>query len=123
MGRQFSWLTNNERRWRIEDISKHEWTKRNIWTLPAKRKYHLQHRSKYNPEYMLCQSNSSMHHYECIALRKDISLQHRHRIDKYLDTLLAMKSEATAIFSPQDGRWKITISFDGRRFCVPKCWH
>jgi len=32
---------------------------------------------------------------------------HRHRIDKYLDTLLAMKSEATAIFSPQDGRWKI----------------
>ena len=77
MGRQFSWLTNNERRWRIEDISKHEWTKRNIWTLPAKRKYHLQHRSKYNPEYMLCQSNSSMHHYECIALCKDISLQRR----------------------------------------------
>ena len=32
----------------------------------------------------------------------------------------AMKSEATAIFAPQDGRWKITVSFDGRRFCVPK---
>jgi len=31
-----------------------------------------------------------------------------------------MKSEATAIFAPQDGRWKITVSFDGRRFCVPK---
>jgi len=27
----------------------------------------------------------------------------------------AMKSEATAIFAPQDGRWKITVSFDGRR--------
>jgi len=25
-----------------------------------------------------------------------------------------MKSEATAIFAPQDGRWKITVSFDGR---------
>ena len=31
----------------------------------------------------------------------------------------AMKPEATAIFAPQDGRWKITVSFDGRRFCVP----
>jgi len=29
-----------------------------------------------------------------------------------------MKPEATAIFAPQDGRWKITVSFDGRRF-----WH
>ena len=48
---------------------------------------------------------------------------HRHRIDKYLDTLLAMKSEATAIFSPQDGRWKTTVSFDGRMFCVPKFRH
>jgi len=48
---------------------------------------------------------------------------HRHRIDKYLDTLLAMKSEATALFAPQDGRWKITVSFDGRRFCVPKFRH
>ena len=35
----------------------------------------------------------------------------------------AMKSEATAIFAPQDGRWKITVSFDGRRFCVPKFRH
>jgi len=26
----------------------------------------------------------------------------------------AIKSEATAIFAPQDGRWKITVSFDGR---------
>jgi len=34
-----------------------------------------------------------------------------------------MKNEATAIFAPQDGRWKITVSFDGRRFCVPKFWH
>jgi len=31
-----------------------------------------------------------------------------------------MKPEATAIFAPQDGRWKITVSFDGRRLCVPK---
>jgi len=35
----------------------------------------------------------------------------------------AMKPEATAIFAPQDGRWKITVSFDGRRFCVPKFRH
>ena len=35
----------------------------------------------------------------------------------------AMKSEATAIFAPQDGRWKITVSFDGRRICVPKFIH
>jgi len=35
----------------------------------------------------------------------------------------AMKSEATAIFAPQDGRWKITVAFDGRRFCVPKFRH
>ena len=37
--------------------------------------------------------------------------------------VLAMKSEATAIFAPQDGRWKITVSFDGRRFCVSKFRH
>ena len=35
----------------------------------------------------------------------------------------AMKPEATAILAPQDGRWKITLSFDGRRFCVPKFRH
>jgi len=35
----------------------------------------------------------------------------------------AMKPEATAIGDPQDGRWKITVSFDGRRFCVPKFRH
>ena len=35
----------------------------------------------------------------------------------------AIKSEATTIFAPQDGRWKITVSFDGRRFCVPKFRH
>jgi len=35
----------------------------------------------------------------------------------------AIKSEATAIFAPQDGRWKITVSFDGRRFCVQKFRH
>ena len=35
----------------------------------------------------------------------------------------AIKSEATAIFAPQDGHWKITVSFDGRRFCVPKFCH
>jgi len=52
-----------------------------------------------------------------------VCVPHRHRIDKYLDTLLAMKSEATAIFLPQDGRWKITVSFDGRRFCLPKFRH
>ena len=32
----------------------------------------------------------------------------------------AIKPEATSILAPQDGRWKITLSFDGRRFCVPK---
>jgi len=32
----------------------------------------------------------------------------------------AMKPEATAIGDPQDGRWKITLMFDGRRFCVLK---
>ena len=59
-----------------------------------------------------------------IYLRNCMSdLHYRHRIDKYLDTLLAMKSETTAIFAPQDGRWKITVSFDGRRFCVPKFRH
>ena len=52
-----------------------------------------------------------------------IGCSNRHRIDKYLDTLLAMKSEATSIFAPQDGRWKTTVSFDGRRFCVPKFRH
>jgi len=35
----------------------------------------------------------------------------------------ATKPEAIAIFAPQDGRWKITVSFDGRRFCVPKFRH
>ena len=35
----------------------------------------------------------------------------------------AIKPEATAIFAPQDGRLKITVSFDGRRFCVPKFRH
>jgi len=35
----------------------------------------------------------------------------------------AIKPEATAIFAPQDGRFKITVSFDGRRFCVPKFRH
>ena len=33
----------------------------------------------------------------------------------------AMKPVATAIRAPQDGRCKITVSFDGRMFCVPKC--
>ena len=32
----------------------------------------------------------------------------------------AMKPEATAVGDPQDGRWKITLMFDGRRFCIPK---
>jgi len=32
----------------------------------------------------------------------------------------AMKPEATAIADPQDGRWKITLMFDGRRLCIPK---
>ena len=32
----------------------------------------------------------------------------------------AMKPEATAIGDPQDGHWKITWTFDGRRFCIPK---
>ena len=35
----------------------------------------------------------------------------------------AIKPEVTAIFAPQDGRGKITVSFDGRRFCVPKFRH
>jgi len=32
----------------------------------------------------------------------------------------AMKPKATAIGDPQEGRWKITSMFDGRRFCIPK---
>ena len=32
----------------------------------------------------------------------------------------AMKPEATAVGDPQDGRWKITLMFDGRRFCILK---
>ena len=32
----------------------------------------------------------------------------------------AMKPEATAIGDPQDGRWKIALMFDGRRFWIPK---
>jgi len=31
-----------------------------------------------------------------------------------------MKPEATALGDPQDGRWKITLMIDGRRFCIPK---
>ena len=30
-----------------------------------------------------------------------------------------MKPEATAV-DQQDGRWKITLMIDGRRFCIPK---
>ena len=41
----------------------------------------------------------------------------------YTGPVPAIKSEATALFAPQDGRWKITVSFDGRRFCVPKFRH
>jgi len=32
----------------------------------------------------------------------------------------AVKPEATAIGDPQDGRWKITLVFDVRGFCIPK---
>jgi len=32
----------------------------------------------------------------------------------------AMKPEADAIGDLQDGRWKITLMFDGCRFCIPK---
>jgi len=31
-----------------------------------------------------------------------------------------MKPEATAIGDPQDGRWKISLMFDGRGFCILK---
>jgi len=31
-----------------------------------------------------------------------------------------MKPEATAIGDPQNGRWKITLMFDGRTFWIPK---
>ena len=59
----------------------------------------------------------------CLSFRGHIS----HKINKAYSTLTgavpAMKPEATAIFAPQDGRWKITVSFDGRRFCVPKFRH
>ena len=34
--------------------------------------------------------------------------------------VLAMKPEVIAIGDPQDGRWKITLMFDGRRFGIPK---
>ena len=30
----------------------------------------------------------------------------------------AVKPEVTTIGDPQDGRWKITLMFDGRRFCI-----
>jgi len=49
-----------------------------------------------------------------------------HPLAKILDQPLpstgaeqAMKPQATAIGDPQDGRWKITSMFDGRRFCIP----
>jgi len=34
--------------------------------------------------------------------------------------VLAMKPEVIAIGDPQDGRWKITLMFDGRKFGIPK---
>jgi len=48
---------------------------------------------------------------------------HNHRARTSTGAAPAMKSEATAIFAPQDGRWKITVSFNGRRFWVPKFRH
>ena len=45
------------------------------------------------------------------------------RSGPHTGAVLALKPEATAIFASQDGRWKITVSFDGRRFCVPKFRH
>ena len=44
-------------------------------------------------------------------------------VGKPTGAIPAMKPEATAMFAPQDGRWKITVSFDGCRFCVPKFRH
>jgi len=48
-------------------------------------------------------------------------------VDRKSDTTVAptgavpaMKPEAAAIGDPQDGRWKITLMFDGRRFCILK---
>jgi len=51
------------------------------------------------------------------------SLYVGHLVVRSTGAVPAMKSEATAIFVSQDGRWKITVSFDGRRFCVPKFRH
>jgi len=74
--------------------------------------------------YLQCGWTASCGEHELLSFGVNVlTCSHRHRIDKYLDILLAMKSEATAIFAPQDGRWKITVSFDGRRFCVPKFRH
>jgi len=47
-------------------------------------------------------------------------LVHRQLMGQTIGAVQAMKPEATAIGDPQDGRWKITLMFDGRRFCIPK---
>jgi len=45
------------------------------------------------------------------------------RLGSVTGAVPAMKPEATVIGDPQGGRRKITLSFDGRRFCVPKFRH
>ena len=52
----------------------------------------------------------------------DSLVQHTQQCHTVIPTgaVLAMKPEATAIGDPQDGRWKITLTFDGHRFCIPK---
>ena len=56
-------------------------------------------------------------------LRPECTLVTSSKIVHSTGAVPAMKPEATAICAPQDGRWKITVSFDGRRFCVPKFRH
>jgi len=57
------------------------------------------------------------------SLTPDNPIAARRRALSATGAVPAIKPEATAIRAPQDGRWKITVSFDGRRFCVPKCRH
>jgi len=58
----------------------------------------------------------------CWEYRDEIGTNSKYR-GPVTGAVPAMKPEATAIGDPQEGRWKITLSFDGRRFCVPKFRH
>ena len=63
--------------------------------------------------YCGCKRGHVMHDRQCIRAYTNSSLAHTGAVP-------AMKPDATAIGDPQDGRWKITLMFDGRRFWIPK---